>query len=304
MHYTINYQSAIIGGTIPLTYVAESMARHAASAYGKSSLHGPTLENTRPACIELLLDAANKGALTVCDNTGRTACAADLVSATVLPDVQEGFSSSERAILALYVRAKHLCDWGGTNGYEFELVDVPAQEIVFDLKDENGKVIKKDYFRGYVGIGTSMPLARPAANLTASSLQAALVSEPATQVAPIHPNAPKNDDAKARGGRPKVNHKKADILRRLIAVMTAEEKCDPGQLPGSAADLLDACKRIERTQTNKTAMFGRANAEAFNTWLRATEYRIKIGRTRNDEKTYWTDLCVKTMGKIRPDIFS
>jgi len=310
VHYTIPYYSAIFGDRISLMSVAESMARHAATGYGASKLgvHGPTLKNTLRTSIELLLDAANSGALIVCDSNGRTASIVQIVNNSLLRVAQDGFSSSEKTMLALHSRTKHLSDWGATNGDEFEFVDRPAQEVQFDLKDADGKVIEKGFYRGYIGseqkepfTGTVTPILASSTELTASKPQA----EPASKsVATPAAKASENGKTKARGGRPTVKHEKVAILSQIIGAMIAEEKLNTGSLPGSAADLFDACKRIERAQTGKANMFGAATLDTFVTWLQQSGFSMKIGRTPNNEKTYWTDLCVQTMVKIPANIFT
>lgn len=176
MEYRIRVQTAMYGDAIPLIHIAEAMARHVASGYGKLPLHGPTLENARPNCIGLLLDAAERGLLTVCDATGRVLPAEEIITAAVMPPAQDGFDSSSRRILALHVRVKHLCDWGRSNGDDFHIEEERVDVIVFDLKNERGEIIKKDYFRGSVGRGATVPMA-PAVALPVSAPQAAPASE-------------------------------------------------------------------------------------------------------------------------------
>lgn len=181
MRYTIKYYPAIFEENIPLISVVESLARHAATAYGNSKLgvHGPTLENVRPKFIELLLDAAKSGALTVCDDIGHTGDVKKVASRSVVPQVQEGFSTSERTIFTLFARMKHLLDWGAANGYDFEFQGMPALEVVADRRGADGKIIKKVFDLVYVGIEQKEPLTftvRPiltsAAKLTEANLKA------------------------------------------------------------------------------------------------------------------------------------
>jgi len=108
---------------------------------------------------------------------------------------------------------------------------------------------------------------------------------------------------KIMGGRPKEIDKKADLLRKLISLMHTDKTLDPGALPGSVADFLDACQRIEKAKTNEINVFS-TTKETIKTWLIAAGYRVKIGRTSKDEAKYWTRLCVETMGKIPPDVFT
>ena len=124
------------------------------------------------------------------------------------------------------------------------------------------------------------------------------------QATPEHTSAPENGKVKARGGRPRVNGKKAEKLRRLIEAMTAGKTLNTCALPGSAANLLDACQRIEKARTGKAATFGGSTAGTFDTLLKTAGYSVKKGRTPIGEKTYWTDLCVKTIGKMPVDVFT
>lgn len=125
--------------------------------------------------------------------------------------------------------------------------------------------------------------------------------EPA--VTPSQPNAPENTKAKGKGGRPKSIEKKAAILRNLIEIMLDATVNDASALRGSAADLLDACQRIEKVHTKKSVVFGGVAPNTFNMWLRHAGYGIKAGRTPADEGRYWTNLLPKVMGKVPGDVF-
>lgn len=103
-------------------------------------------------------------------------------------------------------------------------------------------------------------------------------------------------------GRPKTTNKNAQILKNLIESMTIDIEVTPNKLAGSAKDLLDACQRIEKAQSNKRKIF-QITLPTFNSWLKLTGYSFKTGRTLANERNYWTRLCVKTMGKIPNDIF-
>lgn len=104
-------------------------------------------------------------------------------------------------------------------------------------------------------------------------------------------------------GRPETVKKIAGILRQIISTMTINQEIYPGNLPGSAADLLDACQRIEKEKTGNTHTFSKSK-ETFKTWLVAAGYRFGNGRTPNSEEFFWTKLCVETMGLIQPEIFT
>lgn len=112
--------------------------------------------------------------------------------------------------------------------------------------------------------------------------------------------------AKAKGGRPKTIDKKANAVRQIIEAFekVAKRKFESDALPGSAADLLNTCKRMEKAQTKKNFLFGGTTANAFNTWLHAAGYGFSPGRTPDVEGQYWTQLYVKTIGLITPEIFT
>lgn len=162
MHYRLQIHTAMGGDTIPLIAVAESMARHAASGFGTQPLHSPTLVESRKSYIALLLDAASRGLLTVCDSNGRI-CPAENVALT-----QRDAALNSRAIVTLFVRAKHLTDWGSTNGDEFQIEDIASKEILVDLKNGEGEVVRKDYLRGFIGYAWDAvvpPVAHTAASM-------------------------------------------------------------------------------------------------------------------------------------------
>jgi len=158
MEYTVRvskewYRSDVI----PVYKVAEAMARHAANG------HGPTLTNIRPNWYSFLLDDAKKGKLQVCDEVGRIASAQDLIQASsVAPALIQLIQASsipparpeEDQIHALYVKVKHLNEWGTSNGDVFHVLDSPGKVTISDLKDwETGKVIEAGYYRSYVDFG-------------------------------------------------------------------------------------------------------------------------------------------------------
>lgn len=110
------------------------------------------------------------------------------------------------------------------------------------------------------------------------------------------------------GGRPKSIAKKAAMVRQIIELFeeTAAIKFEPNNLPGSAADLLDACQRMEKEKTGKHLVFGTSKTalDSFNACLKAAGYGFSPGRTLDAEKKYWAQLLVKTMGLITPDVFT
>lgn len=108
-------------------------------------------------------------------------------------------------------------------------------------------------------------------------------------------------NVKSRLGRPPSADKKAAavgaIMTRFVAV--GAFKGDPMKLPGRLANLLDACKRIEKSESGKTKMF-LIKEDSFRTWLTKAGYGFAEGRTLKDEETYWTRWAPEIVGKNPP----
>lgn len=162
MEYAIRVCIAQQGDVISLYEVAEAMARHAASGYGKSPLHGPTLQGRRPISIAILVDAARDGRLIVCDTNGQVASAQQLCESSKLP-LEWGFDDPKaRDIMALHTKESNLVDWGRSNDDVFHIVDTSDEVVVTDLKNHEGEVIEAGYFRSYVrGLDYSSPAYKP-----------------------------------------------------------------------------------------------------------------------------------------------
>ncbi|SEQ53516.1 hypothetical protein SAMN05421510_10768 [Nitrosomonas ureae] len=103
-------------------------------------------------------------------------------------------------------------------------------------------------------------------------------------------------------GRPKSVKNNAMILNEIIKVLAEGKNIIPGRLPGSARDLHDACKRIAQAKLQKN-MFN-TTLNTFKEWLKAAGYGFGNGRTPSIEAKFWTDLCVKNIGKIDSGIFT
>lgn len=144
MEYTVPFHSEISGDMVPLWYIAEAMARKAASGFGNRKLHGPTLQNTRTQYESLLLSAAREGRLKVCGSHGNVGAVDDLVNAA--EGLSNEWSDAVKVILALHVKPVHLNDWAMTNGDVFHLIDVPADVLEYGPASPDGT---KEY-RGYV----------------------------------------------------------------------------------------------------------------------------------------------------------
>lgn len=111
-------------------------------------------------------------------------------------------------------------------------------------------------------------------------------------VLPAAKDAPKVSKGKA--GRPKSINEKVNAVLEMIACFerAANIKFTPQKLCGSAANLLDACQRFEKSKGIKPLIF-RTSQDTFNGWLKSAGYSFPTGRTPNIEKNYWTQLVVK-----------
>lgn len=121
--YTVYVHKALTGDVIPLYSVALAMSKHAASGYGDLTLHEPTLRNIISRYNALLLDAACKGFLKVCDRDGRIGAANEIIEAAQ----KEGVTST--SIPPLHARLKHLIEWGQANGDDFNIVYAPVEVV-------------------------------------------------------------------------------------------------------------------------------------------------------------------------------
>ncbi len=158
MEYSVRVWSEIQGDVVPLRYVAEAMARCAASGYGALPLHGPTLKNLRPERTLLLLDAARKGQLTVCNSQGRIGSAKELTDDLVGAEAVEAINA-EDIVSLLHAKRQHLIEWGKASGDVFLFVETPGTVVDSDLRNFTeagfGKTIEAGYFRSAVGGGES-----------------------------------------------------------------------------------------------------------------------------------------------------
>lgn len=102
-------------------------------------------------------------------------------------------------------------------------------------------------------------------------------------------------------GRPKSIEKNARILKQIIESLTDGKMINHTKLPGSADNLLEACKRIAQAKSKKN-MFS-ISLGAFKKWLKVTGYGFGNGRTPTNEKNYWTDLGAKNIEKIDQKVF-
>lgn len=106
-------------------------------------------------------------------------------------------------------------------------------------------------------------------------------------------------------GRPPTVRQKAKIVRQIIVAFeqVTEQKFDPAALPGRAADLLDACQRIENTLTTKNSKM-MTSPKTFKGWLRSAGYSFPIGRTPKKQKNFWTQHTPETIPQINEIIFT
>jgi hypothetical protein len=138
--------SEMTGDLVPLVSVADAMARHAATGYGRQSFHRPTFDNVLQQRIALLLGAARTGELSVLDAAGLPVEPGSI-------EVDEAVDAGRIpfALLRLCASKRHLEQWGEARGDKFLFADAKPQLVEFDLRDASGRVLVKNYYRGYVG---------------------------------------------------------------------------------------------------------------------------------------------------------
>ncbi len=110
---------------------------------------------------------------------------------------------------------------------------------------------------------------------------------------------------KVKTGRPPSVQVKAEIVRQIVVAFetAANRKFDSDVLPGSAADLLDACMRIEKAVTKRNATMV-TTTNTFKKWLRAAGYSFSNGCTPKDQATFWTHLTPQTITIINAGVFT
>lgn len=200
MEYSVRVWSATCGDAIPLYYVAEAMARHAAMGFGTLPLHVQTLVELRPKKVALLLGAARTGKQTVCDSHGGVATATEVICAAEIPA-----DSGDDVVLAnLYAKAQHLMEWGAANGDVFRFVETPGMVFSMDRRQWTGEsnwgeVIEPGYYRGFFGGGETE---RYEEAVNASEVVLAASGKP---VAAISSNAAGAEGALAVGSAPGQN---------------------------------------------------------------------------------------------------
>jgi len=145
MEYTIFNCEEADGGMIALVHIVESMARHAATGYGRRKLHTQTLISTRERISSLVVDAASSGDLPVYSCEGHPI--------KTLPGKANNTSDFE-FLLQLSTTKSSLTEWGCKRGDTFTFHDVQTEPIDFDLREYDGdgqvaRVIEPGYYRGY-----------------------------------------------------------------------------------------------------------------------------------------------------------
>lgn len=123
--------------------------------------------------------------------------------------------------------------------------------------------------------------------------------------APVSEDADHGGQGKPKGGRPPSIRRKAEILGHIIATMekASGQRFDPVALPGTAADLQDACERIERSKTRKVTVLN-GETGTFKKLLRTAGFGFPDGAPLKSEEQFWVRLCVKTMTEIDPKVFT
>lgn len=242
MEYRVRVWSALHGHVVPLLYVAEAMAKRAATGYGTLTLHGPTLENLRPERVRLLWDAAMSGQLTVCDSQGRIASATELVgtarasAAELAGDASVAPIDAENILPFLFTSHHHLIEWGKARGNVFLFVETPGTVVDSDLRNFTeagyGEVIEPGYHRSFAGGGESEPW-RDDLYVTAPGT----TSQEQNTAAPVPPSG---SDGPLK---PRRNKTKKTLIfeEKVLALLSG---CWNGRATGTKPNKTELCKQV------------------------------------------------------------
>jgi hypothetical protein len=110
----------MLGDSVPLSKVAEAMARHKTTGGGALPWRKATFLDVRPKYERLLIDAATKGTLRVCNQFGFVQSINEIVDKDRMAKLNQGTPE----INSLFVKISHLKEWGETNGDVFRIEDV------------------------------------------------------------------------------------------------------------------------------------------------------------------------------------
>ncbi len=125
MNYTIRLSFAMLGDVVPMSKVAEAMALHRTTGGGAIPWHKSTYLNMKSQYELLLLDAAKKGQLLVCDHLGFNKTINELVDTDLMAQLNPGLQK----IYSLYSKKHHLNQWGATRGDDFKIEDIGVEVI-------------------------------------------------------------------------------------------------------------------------------------------------------------------------------
>jgi len=107
-----------------------------------------------------------------------------------------------------------------------------------------------------------------------------------------------------RGGRPRTFDKKVSAISTIMTqfkIIGAWD--DPKKLRGSCCDLLDACRRLERSVTAKTMVFA-VPEKTFQAWLTAAGFNFRRGRCSERDIHFWTRSVPHIAGKFDAEVFT
>lgn len=125
MNYTIRLSFAMLGDVVPMSKVAEAMALHRTTGGGAIPWHKSTYLNMKSQYELLLLDAAKKGQLLVCDHLGFNKTINELDDTDLMAQLNPGLQK----IYSLYSKKHHLNQWGATRGDDFKIEDIGVEVI-------------------------------------------------------------------------------------------------------------------------------------------------------------------------------
>lgn len=111
----------------------------------------------------------------------------------------------------------------------------------------------------------------------------------------------------SRGGRPPSQERKAAVLSAIMKRFADVDAIgpDPMSLPGSLADLLDACQRIEKSVTGNEEIFS-VSEDTFRVWLAKAGFGFATGRRpkSQNQSSHWTRSAPAITGKTLSGVFS
>lgn len=231
------------------------------------------------------------------DNPIYAALLRKTISRATDEEFKEAFDGATKAEAALHLERWELCymgQWGAPELAKAIVLSDAGRNEALALRAVSmaqGAKELPEVFSPKVGIQWAM-----ARGYLIGSIGAWCGVKPGNYGHPSNPLSPADAPkvAKGKAGRPRTIDKKVIAVRDMIERFerAASIQFTPQALRGSAADLLDACQRFEKSNKTPPLKFS-TSQETFNVWLKSAGYSFPTGRTPDIEKNYWTQLVVK-----------